>query len=117
MAASSSDPPPPPPPPTPLWSFGADDLVGPDKNGYIWRGQDKFGRITSFGNNGSIRCYEHPKCSLAIVVAKMPSIIDVKRWLLQGEPKNLGDCAEERQQKTAKHLALLRQLRDRPPAA
>lgn len=88
-------------------------IVGPSNLGYFRnRSLDKtVARITPiYGKSVSIKCYLHPKCSVAMAEWKLPATADIARWILQAEQVLSTDSASQVEQKTEAHKQAMKAM-------
>lgn len=94
----------------------ASEICGPSPTGYITENGRLLGRITAaFSGSGGVRCYLHPRCSIAIKENRMPDIGQVIAWLLGAERVQPTDSPQEKEAKRSRHMQALRDIRDRKP--
>lgn len=96
-------------------------VVGPSKYGYfrhtLW--DRDICRISGPFNNSSmaVKCYLHPKCTLAIAASRMPSVEHIKEWALAVRRPEPGESSAAKEALRTEHLRLLRALRDAAQAS
>lgn len=58
----------------------------------------------------SVRCYLHPKCSVALAEWKLPAAADMRRWILDAVRVEPTDSADTKAEKAKAHMASMRAL-------
>lgn len=66
-----------------------------------------------FTNNSmGVKCFQYPRCTLAMAQWKLPAVEKLKEWALSIRPATRDDSPQAAHALTAEHLALLRAMRD-----
>lgn len=91
-------------------------LVGPSPLGYYRNtglGRDVM-RVSGPFSGGSmaVRCFQHPKCTLAIPGWRLPSPDKLKEWFWSVRPATSDDSVAVQQALAKEHIAKLRALKD-----
>lgn len=91
-------------------------LVGPSKLGYyrdttlnkdVMRVSGPFS-----GGSMAVRCFKHPKCTLAVPGWRLPSDDKLKEWFWSVRPADSGDSVAVQQALAKEHIDKLRALKD-----
>lgn len=92
----------------------ASEICGPSATVYITENGRR--RVTAaFSGSRAVRCYFHPRCSIAIKEHRMPDNEQVIAWLLSAERVQPTDSPAEKDAKRNRHMQALRDIRDRKP--